>query len=179
MKRIVTGHTQNGKSIFVSKDEPSRVETLENLSGLALIELWATDSSPTLPADPSDPTGEMSSFVPDPGGTRFRIVHFPSAQEERQAPEGEADPEAIRLEALAKMPGLAETLEEDLAMHTTDTVDYGIVLSGEIWLELDDSAEVQLKAGDCVVQNGTRHAWRNRGNEPCVMAFIMVGARRK
>ena len=179
MKRIVTGHTQNGKSIFVSEAEPSQVVTLENWHGLALIELWATDSSPTLPVDQSEPTVGMSSFVPGPGGTRFRIVQFPSAPEAQQASESRADPEAIRQEALAKLPGLAETFEEDLVTHTTDTVDYGIVLSGEIWLELDDSAEVHLKPGDCVVQNGTRHAWKNRGAEPCVIAFIMIGARRE
>jgi mannose-6-phosphate isomerase-like protein (cupin superfamily) len=63
-------------------------------------------------------------------------------------------------------------------MHMTDTVDYGIVLSGEIWLELDDGAKVHLKPGDCVVQNGTHHAWRNRGSVPCLMAFVMIGTKR-
>ena len=67
---------------------------------------------------------------------------------------------------------------ENLGMHTTNTIDYGIVISGEIWLEMDDGATVHLKQGDCVVQNGTRHAWRNNSSEPCVMAFIMVGAKR-
>ncbi len=60
-------------------------------------------------------------------------------------------------------------------MHTTDTVDYGIVVSGEIWPELDDGAEVHLKQGDCVVRNGTRHAWRNRSSETCAM----IGAKRR
>ena len=55
-------------------------------------------------------------------------------------------------------------------MHTTDTVDFDVVVSGEIWLELDDGAEVKLEAGDCVVQNGTRHSWHNRSSEPCVLA---------
>ena len=77
-------------------------------------------------------------------------------------------------------PGLTEAMEvENPGMHTTDTIDYGIVMSGEVWLELDDGAEVHLRPGDCVVQNGTRHAWRNKGSETCIMAFVMVGARRK
>ena len=68
---------------------------------------------------------------------------------------------------------------EHPGMHTTGTIDYGVVISGEIWLELDDRAEVHLKQGDCVVQNGTRHAWRNKSVEPCIMAFVMVGAKRE
>ena len=64
-------------------------------------------------------------------------------------------------------------------MHTTDTVDLDLVLSGEMDLELDDGAEVHLRPGDSVVQNGTRHAWRNRdASEPCTMLSILVGARR-
>jgi quercetin dioxygenase-like cupin family protein len=62
-------------------------------------------------------------------------------------------------------------------MHTTHTVDFGVVISGEIWLELDDGAEVHLTAGDTVIQNGTRHAWHNRTDEPCVIAVSIVGAR--
>ncbi len=59
-------------------------------------------------------------------------------------------------------------------MHSTDTIDYAIVVSGEIWMELDDGAEVHLKQGDVVIHNGTKHAWRARSPEPCVMAFCMI-----
>jgi mannose-6-phosphate isomerase-like protein (cupin superfamily) len=64
-------------------------------------------------------------------------------------------------------------------MHTTDTVDLDLMLSGEMFLELDDGAEVHLRPGDCVIQNGTRHAWHNRGSEPCTMLSILVGAQRR
>jgi quercetin dioxygenase-like cupin family protein len=67
---------------------------------------------------------------------------------------------------------------ESPGMHTTDTVDFEVVLSGEIVLELDDGAEVVLKPGDTVVQNGTRHAWRNRGDVPAVIAAGLIGAHR-
>jgi quercetin dioxygenase-like cupin family protein len=63
-------------------------------------------------------------------------------------------------------------------MHTTDTIDYEVVISGEVWLELDDGAEVHLHPGDTVVQNGTRHAWHNKTDEPCVLAVALIGARR-
>ena len=60
-------------------------------------------------------------------------------------------------------------------MHTTPTVDYGIVLDGEIWLELDDGIVVQLKQHDVIVQNGTRHAWRNKSSKATKMAFVLIG----
>ena len=63
-------------------------------------------------------------------------------------------------------------------MHATDAVDYAMVVEGEIWLVLDDGNEVHLSLGDCLVQNGTRHAWHNRDPEPCVMVAAMVGAER-
>ncbi|MGE0857709.1 MAG: cupin domain-containing protein [Gammaproteobacteria bacterium] len=63
-------------------------------------------------------------------------------------------------------------------MHTTDTLDFVVMLSSEVWLELDDGAERCVRAGDCVVQNGTRHRWQNRSDRPCVMAAVMVGATR-
>ena len=68
---------------------------------------------------------------------------------------------------------------DDPGMHRTDTVDYVVVLSGEVSLELDDGETVHLSAGDCVVQNGTRHAWRNSSSAPCLIAFAIVGAHRK
>ena len=64
-------------------------------------------------------------------------------------------------------------------MHATDTVDFEYIISGEVWLELDDGVEVHLRAGDTLVQNGTRHAWHNRGTEPCRLLVILVGAHRK
>lgn len=174
MRRIVTGHSTDGRSVFLSHGEPSRIVALKNRPGFKMTEIWMTEGIPEIPAGNSDPTVDMNLFTPDPGGTRFRIVRFPPACEYN-----ETDPEAVRKEYIAKAPGLGDSLEpENPGMHTTDTVDYGIVISGEIWLELDDGEEVHLRSGDCVVQNGTRHAWRNRGMEACVMAFVMVGAKR-
>lgn len=79
-----------------------------------------------------------------------------------------------------KVAGMMDVLEPDHpGMHTTETVDFDVVISGEVYLELDDGAEVLLKAGDCVIQNGTRHAWHNRSAEKCVIAVTLVGAVRK
>jgi mannose-6-phosphate isomerase-like protein (cupin superfamily) len=79
-----------------------------------------------------------------------------------------------------KLPGMLDVLEPDHpGMHTTDSVDFDVVVFGEVVMELDDGAEVVLKAGDCVIQNGTRHAWHNRSSDVCVIAFSLVGAERR
>ncbi|WP_205855964.1 cupin domain-containing protein, partial [Phytoactinopolyspora endophytica] len=76
-------------------------------------------------------------------------------------------------------PDFASHFEPDApGVHTTDSVDYDIVLDGEIWLELDDET-VHLRQGDVVVQNGTRHAWRNQGDRPASLAFVLIGATRR
>lgn len=178
MIRVVTGH-KDGKSVFVSEGTPPRIVRLE-YDGAEFIEMWATDEEPVIPVGPGDPTVDMSSFVPGLGGTRFRLCKMPPQQKLIQAFESGINPADILKDIQEKLPGLAEAMEpENPGMHTTDTIDYGIILSGEISLELDDGIKVHLKPGDCVVQNGTRHAWRNLGSEDCIIAFIMFGAKRK
>jgi hypothetical protein len=177
MKRIITGHSPKGKAVFLSSDEPPRKVSLSAVPELEFTEMWGSDEVSTLEPCPADPTLSMCSFVPGPGGTRFRLVRFPPDQAVRQAL-STGDPAAIMREFAQKFPGLGDKLEpQDPGMHRTETVDYGVVVSGEIWLELDDGAAVHMQQGDCVVQNGTRHAWRNRSDRPCVMAFVLVGAR--
>jgi mannose-6-phosphate isomerase-like protein (cupin superfamily) len=89
------------------------------------------------------------------------------------------DPAAADAEQRIHVPGLAEKFEAEApGMHTTDTVDYDIVLDGEIWLELDDGAEVHLQQGDVAIQCGTRHAWRNKGEKAATMCFVLIGAQR-
>lgn len=180
IRRVVTGHDGDGRAVFISDGEPPRSIAFNGLPGLEFHELWATEEPPSIPVDETDPTLRMSSFLPASTGSRFRVVRFPSGLEVSKMVEKGFDPVAFRREYAEKIPGLAETHELDNpGMHTTETIDYGIVLSGEIYLELDDKNEVHLKAGDCIVQNGTRHGWRNRSNEACLVAFIMIGAKSK
>ena len=87
------------------------------------------------------------------------------------------DAAAADAEQRVASPGIPELIEPgNPGMHTTPTVDYGVVLAGEVWLELDDGALTCLRPGDTVVQNGTRHAWRNLSGEPATLAVVMVGA---
>jgi mannose-6-phosphate isomerase-like protein (cupin superfamily) len=76
------------------------------------------------------------------------------------------------------IPGLLDVFEPDSpGMHTSDTVAVGFVLSGEVDVELDDGVEVHLKAGDVLVQNGARHAWRNKSDQPCVLVVVTGACR--
>jgi mannose-6-phosphate isomerase-like protein (cupin superfamily) len=176
MKRIVTGHDASGKSVFVSVGEPDhRIE----VTALGWRELWSTYADDRLPLPDlsrgrsRDP--RWTSVFPRVGETMFRILEYRPEEGVGKSPFwNEAEIDLIRRE----LPGTLERLEpDDPGMHTTDSVDYGIVLSGRIGLELDDGAIVELEAGDVVVQNGTRHAWRPR--ERAVMAFVLVGVPRR
>jgi mannose-6-phosphate isomerase-like protein (cupin superfamily) len=94
-------------------------------------------------------------------------------------PQPTPDPAAIAAEIDEKLPGLLDPFEDDGdGMHTTDTVDYGICLEGELCLRLDDDEEFTLTPGTCVVQLGTRHAWKNRSDRPALMCYVQIGAAR-
>jgi mannose-6-phosphate isomerase-like protein (cupin superfamily) len=135
--------------------------------------LWGSDEPVKLPHDGSRPVA--AGWFPPAAGFRFAVIAFgPEAP-----PPPDLDMEAAVAELASKVPGLLEVLEPDNPlMHLTDTIDFGFVVSGDIWLELDDGAETHLTAGDCVIQNGTRHAWHNRSSEPCVMVVSLQGATR-
>jgi mannose-6-phosphate isomerase-like protein (cupin superfamily) len=169
VRRIVTGHDPSGRSVVVSDGPPPRTLSADEVPGLETFIVWASDAPLTVPHADGDPTPMLEAFFPGPGGTRFLVVVHPPGSGVTSAP--------LRTEDGRAGLSVAMTSDESM-MHATDTVDYGVVLSGRMWMELDDGAEVAMGPGDCVVQNGTWHGWRNRGDEPCVMAFVVVGAER-
>lgn len=172
-RRIVTAHDVSGKSVFASTETMQQNEAV-HLPGFASSLVWATPPGATVPDSADDWRSRQSSFHPETGGTRFLIVSFPP---DSVMASGSFDPVAAGNEQLRMSPGIAERFEPDNpGMHTTDTIDYGIVLSGEISLEVDDGEIVHLKQHDVVIQNGARHAWRNRTNSPATMAFVLIGA---
>jgi mannose-6-phosphate isomerase-like protein (cupin superfamily) len=135
--------------------------------------LWVTDSTPADLSNQEDAANKKVGVVAPPGGTIFRVVEF--------APESEV--KADDQTRLRIMQGIGLAPEGNLrgkprnpAMHRTKTIDYALILTGEIDMLLDDS-EIHLKAGDVVIQRGTNHAWVNRGNRPCQVAFIMLDAK--
>src|SRR5579862_561835 len=147
-RRVVTGHDKSGKSIVLSDGHPP-IELKFPERGVAFFEIWRTKASPApLSAGEVEPTEESVELAPKSRGTVIRILDF--------------------------LPGFSKERSGTRPfVHRTETVDYGIVLEGEIFLLLDDS-ELHLKAGDVVVQRGTDHAWENRSDRPARMAFVLV-----
>jgi mannose-6-phosphate isomerase-like protein (cupin superfamily) len=173
VRRVVTGQAANGKSVFVSDEEIGPI-TLQLAPGLKFYWLWGADETPKLPTD-GRPLAQ-DRYFPLAGGFRWMICTLPP---ESVGPQQPLDIQALRNEVAENLPGLLDVLEPDHpGMHTTDTVDVVVILSGQYTLELDDGAEVTLGPGDTVVQNGTRHASHNRGDVPVVIAFGLIGAQR-
>jgi uncharacterized cupin superfamily protein len=136
--------------------------------------VWGSDEPPRLPTGGAPPS--QPDYFPPPGGYRFGF--FTLTPESMSLPDDLGVTDALA-EFREKLPGMAEVMEVDAAgMHTTDTIDFIVVISGACWLELDDGAETRLGPGDCIVQNGTRHAWHNRGDAPCVLFVSLLGATR-
>jgi mannose-6-phosphate isomerase-like protein (cupin superfamily) len=173
-RRIVTENV-NGKS-SVQSDESMPAYEFSTVPGYQHTLIWVSPTTPDLNKQQRFDS-YPDSVVPGPGGTSLHIVTFPPAS---VFVDPSFDGEAARNEALVRLKGLADHFEkEDPAMHKTNTVDYSLVYDGEIWLELDDGETLHLKRGDVVVQNGTRHAWRNKGTKPVTMLFFLNGAREK
>lgn len=172
IRRVVTGHDENGASMVALDGVAPRSDAFVHIPGMMSRLIWATEPAPTLPFDAEDPTVSVTSIVPPRSGTRFLVVTFPP-DSVFFAPG--FNPAAAAAENLAICPGLAELFEPD-GMHATPTIDYGIVLDGEIWLELDDGRAELLRRHDVIVQNGTRHAWRNKSDRSATLAFILIGA---
>ena len=170
----MTGHDENGKAVFAS-DERVPPLTMAMLPGSEFHRLWGADEAPTFPDDGSPPA--QGRYFPPVGGFRFGLFTLPPAG---TTPPADLDIEAGMAEVEQKLPGMLAHMEpDDPGMHTTDTVDFEVVLSGQVVLELDDGASVTLSTGDTVVQNGTRHRWSNPGAEPAVLAVFIAGAHRR
>ena len=183
MHCVVTGQTKSGKSIIVSQAAMQPI-TAGMIPGVKLYRLWGSDALVQLPSAGTPP--EQTQYFPPKNGFRFAMFSLPPATSTKvqankaQQASSQQTPTPAQLEEMEqKLPGMLKFFDPNQpGMHTTDSVDFDAVIFGEVVLELDDGAEVVLKAGDCVIQNGTRHAWHNRSSERCVIASSLVGAER-
>jgi naringenin degradation protein FdeH len=163
VRRVVTGHRE-GKAV-VLYDSAAPNQRLRQASGLVSTLVWVTDETPADISNSNDRAAREIGVPPPVGGSIFRIVDFPPEQ-------GSRSREAV----LAEMGVRDEGGARHHGMHRTRSVDYAIVLEGEIDMLLDEG-EVHLRAGDVLVQQGTNHAWVNRGVAPCRIAFVLIDAR--
>jgi hypothetical protein len=170
IRRVVTGHDKNGKSLFVMDGKAPNVLEMASMPGVALTDLWRTRSAPASNSGNDDAATGKIKLEPPASGTILRIVEFPPDTKWRKS----AD--AAKAFASIGAGGAPDHGSADAMMHATATVDYIIVLKGEIWAILD-KGEKLLKQGDILIQRGTNHSWSVRTKEPAVVAAILIGAK--
>ena len=170
LRRVVTGLDETGKAVVLFDGENPH-KAVRPVRNNVSRRIWVTGETPADISGRNDRGLTDIGVAPPAGGTVFRIVEYPPV-----TPEAEAlDPNA-RMRELGHEPvGRGHPPRHPL-MHRTRTLDYAIILSGEIHMLLDDS-EIHLKAGDVLVQQGTNHAWINRGTEVCRIAFVLIDAK--
>jgi hypothetical protein len=171
VRRVVTGTDGSGRSVLISDGAVPNSHAFETMPGQAQIRVWFTQGIPTAEPPEQEPTDNHGPVVPGPGGASFVLVRY--------APDSvvmspDFDPDASGRELASYAPDLAEWFEPD-GMHRTPSVDYGVVLEGEVWLEVGDGTQVRLTPGDTVVSLAARHAWRNKTQAPATVAFVLTG----
>ena len=169
VRRVVTGHDAGGKAVVLA-DGAAPNQKARN-AGIVSTLLWVTDETPADIAGSKDRADREMGVPPPSAGSVLRVVDFPP----------------VSAEAVAKLDQAAVHREMGLTghasgagtrhpfTHRTRSVDYAIVLEGEIDMLLDDS-EVHLRAGDILVQQGTNHAWVNNSKSVCRIAFVLIDA---
>jgi mannose-6-phosphate isomerase-like protein (cupin superfamily) len=145
------------------------VKEMASMPGLALTDLWETAAAPARNEGAADSADRPVRLEPPRNGTILRIVEFPPDSHWRNRTDAR---EAFESIGAAHAP---DRRSSDPMMHTTATVDYIIVLKGEIHAIMEEG-ETLLRAGDILVQRGTNHSWSVRGNEPCIIAAVLVSA---
>jgi len=171
IRRVVTGHDVNGKAVIAS-DELVSGDTSRLNPGDVFYRLWGWDVPPRLPDDGHEPTTE--DFYPPRAGARFVIVNLADGTTRAELPRIALADLIAEYERL--LPGAAQYIDPATPrFHRTPTVDFAVVLSGRVELELDSGDRTTLSAGDTIVQNGTSHAWINIGPEPTQLGLFMAG----
>jgi mannose-6-phosphate isomerase-like protein (cupin superfamily) len=169
VRRVLTGHDPDGKSTIIADGLAPNLKEMPSFPGLALTDLWETTAAPANNDGHADAAARPIHLEPPKNGTLFRIVEFPPDSTRPQSSDGREGFKAI---------GAAHVQDRhssDPMMHKTSTVDYIVVLKGEIYAVLD-KGETLLRPGDVFIQRGTNHSWSVRGAEPCVIAVVLVNA---
>jgi mannose-6-phosphate isomerase-like protein (cupin superfamily) len=171
IRRIVTGHNAQGKATVMINDLAPNTTEIKGWPGLWVTELWTTNEMPVDNSASADQGARPIRHDPTPNGTIFRVVEFP--------PESKTlgiDSKAAFEHLGSHNKPTAEDSAKHPSMHKTDSIDYLMVIAGEMWMVMEEG-EVLLRAGDCVVQRGTNHAWVNKSDKPCLLAAILIDAK--
>jgi hypothetical protein len=168
IRRIVTGDGADGKSRIIEDAPASSIRTVAERPGYRAVNVWRTTESPAS-INERDSVENHRGILPPKGGTILRIIDFP--------PEPQ-DPQELKRRLHATFGGIYNDADHDKqarhpGMHRTETVDYAIVLEGEIWSVMDEG-ETLMRAGDVLIQRGTNHAWANRSTRTARIAFVLI-----
>jgi hypothetical protein len=169
IRRVVTGHNTRGRSVFITDGDAPNVKEMDSMPGLALTQLWENRSAPADNRGNEDAADRPVVLEPPANGTIFRIVEFPPDSAWRDRADAAQAFESIGA------GHAADATSDDPMMHKTSSVDYLVVLRGEIWAILEEG-EACLKQGDVMIQRGTNHSWSVRTDEPCLLAAVLVDA---
>ena len=169
IRRVVTGLSADNKAIVLFD---SRDTLAVGKSGNGSLNLWTTDASPPSFSFKDDAAKKPLGLSPPDNGTAFRVVEFPPTT---PVDEAKMDPQLMMRLVGDHAPARGLPVRHPF-MHRTRTVDYAIIMSGEIDMKLDDSV-VHLKAGDVVVQQATNHAWINHSGQPVRVMFVLMDSK--
>jgi hypothetical protein len=170
-RRVVTGHDAQGKSVFVIDDVAAHVFT-RGPGSAVVTEMWETTVTPADNRGLADAIGRGMRLPPPKNGSVFRIIEYPPDKERVGALNKER---AGDDEGSGHSAAFDRNSPRHPGFHKTNSIDYALVLSGEIYALMDEG-EVKLTAGDVLVQRGTNHAWSNRSDEPAYLAFVLIDA---
>ncbi|MEO9303152.1 cupin domain-containing protein [Acinetobacter pittii] len=173
IQRVVTGHNQKGEAIILYQGETPNVKELAHAPGTFFHEIWHTTSS-TIHAQSEDVSLDELMLPPPQGGSRIRFVDIPPDHEYLDKLSSGSFAQAFE-EIGSQAASTAKQNSPHPLMHRTESVDYGIVMQGTITLVLDQE-EIEISQGGVIVQRGTNHAWANKTNEVCRLAFILIDA---
>jgi hypothetical protein len=169
VRRVLTGHDAAGKSTIIADGFAANMKEMPAGSGLAVTELWET-AVPADNAGTQDAGNRKVRLEPPQRGTLFRIVEFPPDAQWQNRPDARDWAKAL------DATHAPDRSSSDPMMHKTSTVDYIVVLKGEIHAILEEG-ETLLRPGDVFIQRGTNHSWSVRGTEPCIVAVVLVDAK--
>lgn len=174
VRRVVTGHDAQGQAVFLSDGPVPRAQRIGGPQGPLFFEVWNTKATPA-PIDHAsgEPPEAGIQLAPPRNGTRIRVLDIPP----EDASFGTLTPDQARAHfaevGAAEASSHSGTGSRHAFMHRTETIDYGIMLEGELTLILD-VGETIVRAGDIIIQRGTNHGWANRSGRPCRIAFILI-----
>ena len=174
VRRIVTGYDSAGRSCFLEDGPSPAIFTVPERPGYKVDNLWRTSGDRPQVNEPDTITAQRGT-APPPHGTVLRTLDIPpeARDPEQRRRNAEATLRAIFTDLGKPAPGSGK----HPAYHTTDTIDYAVVLQGEVWAIMD-TGESLMRAGDVLIQRGTPHAWSNRSDQVCRILFVLIDARR-